>query len=70
MKEETITINESYDFERPVGYKAGGHISVEDEILELCKEHRIYVSKIIRYDGYKVFGKKLSKKLFAKFNNT
>ena len=53
---ENITIDEYYNFERNKGYT---HVLAEAEIRDLCDRENIIVSKIVRYDGYKVIGKKI-----------
>ena len=57
-KDKPIKLNEIFLFERPLNYKPPFFITVEDEIKNECKKNNIIVDKILKYDGYKVIGKK------------
>lgn len=66
MKKEII-IDKFYNFERPIGYIPPAFLTTEAEIRDICKKNRIIVSKIYKFDGYKVYGKRIrNKELFKK----
>lgn len=66
MKE--IVIDEYVNIERPVGYKSNSHLTVEDELRYLFHKEKRLVTKILRYDGYRVLcSKKLRKDTYKKF---
>lgn len=63
-----IIIDEFYNFERNIGHIPVGFLSVEDEIRDVCDKNKILVQKIIKYEGYRVIGKKIRvRKTYEKF---
>ena len=67
MKE--IILDEIYNFEKPKGYLPMGFITVEDEIKDICNKNKILVQNIVKFDGYKVYGKKVrNRKTYGKAN--
>ena len=62
-----IILDEYYSFERPTGYVPQAFFNTEAEIRFLCKKNKILVHEIIKFDTYKVIGKKIkNKKSFDK----
>jgi len=61
-KKGDIVLDEYYNFERPIGYIPPCHITTEGEIRDICKKNKILIQKIIRYDTYRIIGKKVRMK--------
>jgi len=67
MKE--ITLDEYFDFDRPTGYTPPSHLTTEDEIRSICKQNKIVVAGIVKFEVYRVTGKKIrNKKTFEMLN--
>lgn len=69
-KDEHLVLDEYYDFKIDIGYIPTGHLTIEDEIRDICKEQRIYVHKIREFKVFQVTGKKIkNKKKYERFIN-
>ena len=62
-----VIIGEYIKFERPVGYRPIGYLTVEDEIRDIFDKEKRLIEKIVKFDGYIVYcSKKLRKDTYQK----
>ena len=58
-KKGDIVLDERYEFERPIGHSPFGFLGTEAEIRNICDKNKILISEFIKYEGYRVIGKKI-----------